>query len=207
MLIMMMMGYDVQPHLCRDFDVFLKHCKILVELLMLSRQHFNASCHRLVEGIIVVGGRLPDALKLLLLQLPEVVTPAVGFLFEQSPDQRHNQRRAWDQGPAILTVWSFRWLNYALLEYRPLHSLTMLRASSGSPCGLLSVYSARISSPFFSSKPLSTSTSYLAPTEISLCRVFGHNPLPVELNQDQFHLCHFKQGTYHQLNQSGFYFL
>lgn len=183
MLIMMtMMGYDVQPHLCRNFDVFLKHCKILVELLMLRRQHFNASRHCLVEGIIVVGGRLPDALKLLLLQLPEVVTPAIGFLFEQSPDQRHNQRRAWDQGPPILAVWSFR-LNDALLDYRPLHSLIMLRASSGSPCGLLSVYSARISSPFFSSKPLSTSTSYLAPAEISPCHVFGRNPLPVELNQ------------------------
>lgn len=90
------MGYDVQPYLCRDFDVFLKHCKILVELLMIFRQHFNASRHRLVEGIIVVRRRLPDALELLLLQLPEVVTPTVGFLFEQSPNQGHNQRGAWE---------------------------------------------------------------------------------------------------------------
>lgn len=93
---MMIMGYDVHPYLCRDFDVFLKHCKILVELLMVFRQHLNASRHRLVEGIIVVRRRLPDALELLLLQLPEVVTPTVGFLFEQSPNQGHNQRGAWE---------------------------------------------------------------------------------------------------------------
>lgn len=52
----MTMGYDVQPHLCRDFEVFLKHCKILVELLMLIRQHLDASRHRLVEGVIVIRG-------------------------------------------------------------------------------------------------------------------------------------------------------
>ena len=50
----MIIEYDVQPHLCRDFDIFLKHCKILVELLMLIRQNFDASRHRLVEGVIVV---------------------------------------------------------------------------------------------------------------------------------------------------------
>lgn len=91
-------GGDVQPHLCWDFDVLLKHCEILVELLMIIGQHFDAGCHGLVEGVVVVRGRLPDALELFLPKLPEVVTPTGGFLFEKSPNQGDNQRGAWGQG-------------------------------------------------------------------------------------------------------------
>lgn len=67
--------------------------------------------------------------------------------------------------------------------YIPLHSLTMLRASSGSACSFIPVYRARISKALFSSKALSTSTSCLAPTIQSIQSPFQYK----EKQSQKFH--------------------
>ncbi|TNN46197.1 hypothetical protein EYF80_043586 [Liparis tanakae] len=60
-----------QPNLGGDFDVLLQHRQVLVELSVFVGEHLDARRHGLVEGVVVVGRRLPDALKLLLLQLAQ----------------------------------------------------------------------------------------------------------------------------------------
>lgn len=73
-------------YLSWDLDVLFQHSKVFVEILMVLRQNLDACSHGLIQGVVVIWGRLPDALKLLLLQLVEVIRPTVGFLFQQSTD-------------------------------------------------------------------------------------------------------------------------
>lgn len=83
---------SILTNLSRDFDILFYYCEVLVEFLMFFRQNLEAGSHSLVQGIIIVRWWLSDPLKLLLLQLRKIVTPAVGFLSEQSSNQGHHQR-------------------------------------------------------------------------------------------------------------------
>ena len=85
-------GVFGRPDLGRHFDVLLQDGEVGVELPVVGLQHLEAGVHGLVQGLVVVRRRLPDALELLPLQLPQVVVPAVGELAQKSPDKGHHQR-------------------------------------------------------------------------------------------------------------------
>lgn len=78
--------YCTVLYLSWDLDILFQHGKVFVEILMVLRQNLDARSHGLIQGVVVVRGRLPDALELLLLQLAKVIKPTVGFLFQQSTD-------------------------------------------------------------------------------------------------------------------------
>lgn len=79
--------------LSRHFDILLHDAQVSVQVSVLELQHLQASVHGLIQSFIIIRRRLTDALELLLLELPQVIGPAVGKLPQQSANERDHQRR------------------------------------------------------------------------------------------------------------------
>lgn len=66
--------------LSRHFDILLHDAQVSVQVPVLELQHLQAGVHGLIQSFVVVRRRFADPLELLLLELPQVVAPAVGEL-------------------------------------------------------------------------------------------------------------------------------